>query len=427
MELKIMTELTLIIFFLGYTAIAFEHKIRIDKAATALVSAVLCWLLYFIYAPSIDASETKLIEHLGEIAAILFFLLGAMTIVEVVDSHQGFNIITDAIRTRSKAKLLVLVTFFTFFLSAVLDNLTTAIVMTSLCNKLLNEKKDRLWFVSMVIIAANAGGAWSPLGDVTTTMLWMGGQITALNIIIKTFLPSLVVAILPLIILYLKFKNQSLERSDEKKSSHPAESNIMLFTGIGLLIFVPVFKTITHMPPFMGMLLALGIIWIISSFIHYSKHPDERYKYSVTYALRRIDTSGILFFLGILLAVSALQVFGILGNLAAFIVQHLSNEYITGTMMGIFSAIIDNVPLVAAAQGMFSLELYPTDHVFWEFLALSTGTGGSAIIIGSAAGVAVMGIEKINFFWYLKNISWLALLGFFGGLAAYILQQWLTS
>ncbi len=422
-----MTGLVVVIFILGYIAIAAEHKIRIDKAATALVTGVFCWLIYFFYAPSIAESEGELIHHLGEISAILFFLLGAMTIVEVVDSHNGFDLITGSIHTQSKPKLLILITLITFFLSAILDNLTTAIVMTSLCGKLLHNKNDRLWFVSMVIIAANAGGAWSPLGDVTTTMLWIGGQITPLNIIAKTILPSLVVALVPLLILTTKFKNQKIESKDEQKNKHPKESNILLFTGTGLLVFVPVFKTVTHMPPFMGMLLALGIIWFVSSIIHHGKHPEERYKYSVTNALRKIDTSSILFFLGILLAVSALQSFGVLGQLAELTVKHIKNEYITGTLLGIFSAIIDNVPLVAAAQGMFSLDMFPTDHVFWEFIALSAGTGGSAIIIGSAAGVAVMGIEKIDFFWYLKNISWLALLGFFAGLALYILQQWVMT
>ena len=412
---------------LGYIAIAFEHKIKIDKAATALVTGVLCWLFYYFSVTSIATSEIELMRHLGEISAILFFLMGAMTIVEVVDSHDGFNIITDAILTKSKSKLLIIICLITFFLSSILDNLTTAIVMTSLCSKLLHEKQDRLWFVSMVIIAANAGGAWSPLGDVTTTMLWIGGQITALNIIVKTFLPSLIVVLAPLIVLVIKFKGQRIQNTTRNKSKHPIESNIMLFAGIGLLVFVPIFKTITHMPPFMGMLFALSVVWFVSSFIHLSKHPDERYKYSVTSALRRIDTSSILFFLGILLAVSALQSFGILEHLAEFIVKYIKNAYITGTILGLFSAVIDNVPLVAAAQGMFSMELFPPDHVFWEFLALSAGTGGSAIVIGSAAGVAVMGIEKVNFFWYLKNISWLALLGFFAGTIAFILQQWVIG
>jgi Na+/H+ antiporter NhaD/arsenite permease-like protein len=418
-----MTLTVIIIFVLGYIAIAIEHNIKVDKAASALVTGVLCWLLYFFAEPLTAKSESELLHHLGEIAAILFFLMGAMTIVEVVDSHHGFRLITDAIVTRSKPKLLILLTIMTFFVSAILDNLTTSIVMTSLCAKLLTKKDERLWFVSMVIIAANAGGAWSPLGDVTTTMLWIGGQITSYNIIVKTILPSLGVALVPLLIVMYKFRNQKIDGAPENADMQTAESKIIFFTGIGLLIFVPVFKTFTHMPPFMGMLLALGIIWIVSSIIHLRKHPDERYKYSVTKALRKIDTSSILFFLGILLAVSALQSFGILRHLAEYTVKHIENEYVIGTIMGLFSGIIDNVPLVAAAQGMFSLEMYPTDHVFWEFLALAAGTGGSTIIIGSAAGVAVMGIEKINFFWYLKKISLLALAGFFAGLILYILQQ----
>ena len=422
-----MSVIVIVIFVIGYVAIAFEHKIKVDKAASALVTGVLCWLFYFYYASSAHTSEDELLAHLGEISGILFFLLGAMTIVELVDSHHGFNIITDSIKTRSKTKLLILITILTFFLSAILDNLTTSIVMTSLCAKLIKEKKERLWFVSMVIIAANAGGAWSPLGDVTTTMLWIGNQITASNIVLKTIIPSVVVALVPMLILSVKFKGQVIEERVISKNDNLRESNIILFTGISLLIFVPAFKTITHMPPFMGMLLALGIIWFVSSIIHHGKNAEARYAYSVTRALRKIDTSSILFFLGILLAVSALQAFGILGHIAAYITQNISNVYITGTILGILSAIIDNVPLVAAAQGMFTLEMYPTDHVFWEFLALAAGTGGSAIIIGSAAGVAVMGIEKINFFWYMKNISWLALLGFFAGLVTFIIEQWLTG
>lgn len=414
----------IILFILGYFAIAFEHTIKIDKAASALVTGVLCWIFYFFSVTSLAIAEKELILYLGDISAILFFLMGAMTIVEVVDSHGGFNLITDAIHTRSKSKLLLLVCVITFFLSAVLDNLTTAIVMTSLCSKLLREKKDRLWFASMVIISANAGGAWSPLGDVTTTMLWIGGQITPLNIIVTTFIPSILVALVPLIILSIKFKGQRIGNTKKDTNMHLLESNIVLFTGIGLLIFVPVFKTLTHMPPFMGMLLALGIIWIVSSAIHINKHPEERYKFSVSYALRKIDMSSILFFLGILLAVSAIQSFGLLEQLSKFTAEHIENPYVIGTILGLLSAVVDNVPLVAAAQGMFSMETYPTDHTFWEFLALSTGTGGSAIIIGSAAGVAVMGIEKVNFFWYLKNISWLALTGFFAGLATFIIQQW---
>lgn len=418
-----MSTTVIVIFILGYIAIATEHNLKINKAASALITGVLCWLLYFFSEPETAKQESELIRHLGDISGILFFLMGAMTIVEVVDSHQGFRMVTDTIHTRSKPKLLIIITIMTFFISAVLDNLTTAIVMTSLCAKLLKKKDDRIWFVSMVIIAANAGGAWSPLGDVTTTMLWIGGQVTAYNIIIKTIVPAIAVAIVPLLIVMYRFRNQEIEGSKEKEERLPLESRIIFFTGVGLLVGVPVFKTLTHMPPFMGMLLALGVIWVVSSIIHLGKHAELRYQYSVTRALKKIDTSSILFFLGILLAVSALEVFGILSHMAEFIVGHVDNEYFIGTLLGLLSGIIDNVPMVAAAQGMFSLGTYPVDHLFWEFLALSAGTGGSTIIIGSAAGVAVMGIDNINFFWYLKKISLLALAGFFTGLMVYILQQ----
>jgi|WetSurMetagenome_2_1015567.scaffolds.fasta_scaffold40362_2 Na+/H+ antiporter NhaD/arsenite permease-like protein len=423
-----MISAAIIIFIIGYVLIALEHKIKMDKAATALITGVLCWLLFYFGNNSHIESEKALLQHLSDISSILFFLLGAMTIVEVVDSHNGFRIIAGVIRTRSKGLLLFIITIISFFLSAILDNLTTAIVMTSLTAKLIHDRHDRLWFASMIIIAANAGGAWSPIGDITTTMLWIGGQITAGNIIIKTFIPSLMVVIPPLIILLIKYRKQKVELLSETTTSYfPFESNFILFSGIGLLIFVPVFKTTTHMPPFMGMLLALAIMWIISNVIHLKKHPEERLKFSVASALRRIDTSSILFFLGILLAVSALQSIGALNNMAIYIAEKTNNIYLIGAIFGLFSAVIDNVPLVAAAQGMFTLDMYPLNHTFWEFLSLSAATGGSAIIIGSAAGVAVMGIEKINFFWYLKNVSIVALLGFFSGLGTFILQQWISG
>jgi Na+/H+ antiporter NhaD/arsenite permease-like protein len=417
-----------IVFIIGYMLIAIEHNIKIDKAAIALVTAVLCWLFIYLGQDSHVESERLLIGHLGDISAILFFLLGAMTIVEVVDSYDGFRIITDAVQTRSKPKILVLIAFITFFLSAILDNLTTSIVMTSLTGKLLYDRQERLWFASMIIIAANAGGAWSPIGDVTTTMLWIGGQITAGDIVIKTLIPSLMVVIVPLGILLIKFRGQKIGQGGcSQRADHPAESNLILFSGIGLLVSVPVFKTVTHMPPFTGMLIALGIMWIIGSLVHHGKEHQECARFSVANALQRVDTPSILFFLGILLAVSALQVIGVLGQIADFTAGHIENIYITGAILGLFSAVIDNVPLVAAAQGMFSMAVYPVNHPFWEFLALSAGTGGSALIIGSAAGVAVMGIEKINFLWYLKNVSVLALLGFFSGLGTFIFQQWIFS
>jgi Na+/H+ antiporter NhaD/arsenite permease-like protein len=419
------TALIIIVFVLGYIAIAFEHPLKLNKAASALITGVLCWTIYILQSNSTHTVSEELLHHLGEIASILFFLLGAMTIVELIDSHNGFDIITQKINTTSKQKLLLLITALTFLLSALLDNLTTAIVMTSLCSKILIEKEDRLWFAGMIVIAANAGGAWSPLGDVTTTMLWIGGQITALNIMKQLILPSIAVGIIPALIIAYRFREQKIKAlpvstctAEEKK-----DGRIILLAGIGFLIFVPVFKTLTHLPPFMGMLLALGLMWVITTFIHKSKEPEQAQRFTVAKALQKVDTPSILFFLGILLAVSALQSFGILKQLADTLSSTLKNDYLIGTSLGLLSALVDNVPLVAASQGMYDLSTYPTDHPFWEFLALTTGTGGSAIIIGSAAGVAVMGIEQIDFMWYLKKISWLALIGFAAGILVFLLQM----
>lgn len=416
---------TIVIFILGYLAIAFEHSLKLNKAASALITGVLCWTIYVIQSPDAEPATHELLDHLGEIASILFFLLGAMTIVELIDLHRGFDIITERIRTRSKSKLVFIITAITFFLSALLDNLTTAIVMVSLCSKLLKEKHDRLWFTGLIVISANAGGAWSPLGDVTTTMLWIGGQITATNIIKQLILPSLAVAMIPAMIISSRFRGQTLSQVTESTStkSEKREGRIVLFSGIGLLLFVPAFKTITHLPPFMGMLLALGIIWVITTFLHKGKDADYAGQFNVARALQRVDTPSVLFFLGILLAVAALQVFGVLTDLAAVLNNQLKNDYLIGITLGIISAIVDNVPLVAASQGMYDLTTYPTDHFFWEFLALTTGCGGSMLIIGTAAGVAVMGIEGVKFGWYLKNIGWLALLGLAAGILIFILQQ----
>lgn len=418
-----MTVLVVLIFVVGYLAIAFEHPLQLNKAAAALITGVLCWTVYIMSGVETEHAVEALLHHIGEISSILFFLLGAMTIVELIDSHDGFIIITDKIKTRSKAKLLWIICILTFFLSSLLDNLTTAIVMTSLVAKLLDDKNDRLWFVGMVIIAANAGGAFSPLGDVTTTMLWIGNQITAQNIILKLFLPGVFVCLVPLAIISPKFKNQTFTFNNNSAISiDRKEANLVLILGIVLLLFVPIFKMVTHLPPFMGILLALGILWVVVSFVHFHKPHEQKSKLTVTHALEKIDTPSILFFLGILLAVSALQSFGLLKQLANFLDNSLGNIYLIGTALGIISSIVDNVPLVAAAQGMYDLQTYPTDHHFWEFLALTTGTGGSAIIIGSAAGVAAMGIEKIDFMWYLKNISWLAIVGFIAGILVFIGQ-----
>ena len=398
------SSLLIIVFVLGYVAIAFEHPLKLNKAASALITGVICWTIYILQSESAETVGDELLHHLGEIASILFFLLGAMTIVELIDSHNGFDIITEKIKTTSKSKLLLIIISITFFLSALLDNLTTAIVMTSLCSKLLSEKEDRLWFVGLIVIAANAGGAWSPLGDVTTTMLWIGGQITALNIMKELILPSLAACIIPALIVAYRFKGKQFVAMAQSVSSarEKQEGKIILFSGIGFLIFVPVFKTVTHLPPFMGMLLALGLMWVITTSIHKTKRQEIAEKFTVSRALQKIDTPSILFFLGILLAVAALQSFGLLKDLATFLSGTFKNDFLIGIALGLLSAIVDNVPLVAASQGMFDLTTYPTDHHFWEFLALTTGTGGSAVIIGTAAGVAVMGIEQINFMWYLK-------------------------
>ncbi len=418
------TVLIIAVFIIGYFAIAFEHPLKLNKAASALITGVMCWTIYILQSNVPETVTEKLLHHLGDIASIVFFLLGAMTIVELIDSHDGFDIITQKITTTSKAKLVLIVAALTFFLSSLLDNLTTSIVMVSLCAKILNNKEDKLWFAGMIVIAANAGGAWSPLGDVTTTMLWIGGQITALNIIKQLILPSLAVCIIPALLIAYFFRGQKIDpvpaslcTPKEKK-----DGRIILVTGVGLLLFVPAFKTLTHLPPFMGILLALGCMWIVTTIIHKNTEAVSAQRYSVSSALQKVDTPSILFFLGILLAVTAIQSFGLLTDLALLLNKTFKNDYLIGSALGLLSSVVDNVPLVAAAQGMYDLETYPPDHSFWEFLALTTGTGGSAIIIGSAAGVAVMGIEKINFMWYLKKISWLALVGFGAGILVFLAQ-----
>lgn len=422
------TAIIITVFLLGYIAIAFEHPLKLNKAASALITGALCWTIYFLQSESADAANEQLLKHLGEIASILFFLLGAMTIVELIDTHNGFDILTQKITSTGKRKLLFIVSAITFILSAVLDNLTTAIVMTSLSSKIMSEKEDKLWFAGMIVIAANAGGVWSPLGDVTTTMLWIGGQITATGIMQQLLLPSLVVCIIPAIIIGYRFRGKEIEAIPQSTGTakERRDSKIILLVGIGFLFFVPAFKTVTHLPPFMGMLLALGLMWVITTIIHKSKEPEEAEKFTVAKALQKVDTPSILFFLGILLAVSALQSFGLLKQLATLLTEIFKNDYLIGIALGLLSALVDNVPLVAASQGMFDLATYPTDHPFWEFLALTTGTGGSAIIIGSAAGVAVMGIEQIDFMWYLKKISWLALIGFAAGIIVFLLQHQLA-
>jgi Na+/H+ antiporter NhaD/arsenite permease-like protein len=422
-----MSELIIITFVIGYAAIALEHKIKLNKAASALITGVLCWVLYIVFIPEKQFINEQLTGHLGELSGILFFLLSAMTIVELIDSHDGFNLITDKITQTTKKTLIWIIGFITFFLSAVLDNLTSTIVMISLLKKIIKNDNDRLFFAGTVVIAANAGGAWSPIGDVTTTMLWIGGQITAFKIITKLIVPSLFCLILPLMFISSKLKG-NVERTENKKNTQiesipKKQQRIVLFSGVSVLILVPVFKTLTNLPPYMGILLGLGVLWIITEILHGKKDEADKQHLTVVHALRKIDTSTILFFLGILVAIAALQSTGVLMSLAKFMTVSIGNESIIVISIGLLSSIVDNVPLVAAVQGMYDLTQYPTDHYFWEFLAYCAGTGGSALIIGSAAGVAAMGMEKINFFWYLKNITWLALIGFFSGAFIYILQD----
>ena len=422
-----MSILIIAIFVLGYIAIATEHAVKINKAATALVTGVLCWTVYILFSPDKDLIGGELAHHLGELSGILFFLLGAMTIVEIMDAHDGFDLITTRISQTDKRKLLWIIAFVTFFLSAILDNLTTTIVIISLLRKLIRDEKERLFFAGIVVVAANAGGAWSPIGDVTTTMLWIGGQITAGNIVVKLILPSLMCLVVPLIYLSFglkgKIERPALESNSINRTLSQTQQSIVFFSGVVVLVLVPVFKTVTHLPPYMGILIGLGILWIITEIIHGEKEDEEKNNFSVVSALRRIDTPSILFFFGILISIAALQSVGLLTGLAHWLTANLSNDSIIVVSIGLLSSIIDNVPLVAAAQGMYDLGQYPTDHFFWEFLAYCTGTGGSILIIGSAAGVAAMGMEKISFFWYLKKISLLALLGYFAGVIIYILQH----
>ncbi len=425
-----MSILISVIFILGYAAIAFEHSIKINKSATALITGVLCWSIYILASPDKGFVSGELATHFGDLCGILFFLLGAMTIVELIDAHDGFDMLTSRIVEKDKRKLLWIIGFITFFMSSILDNLTTTIVIVSLLRKLIRNQEDRMYFTGVVIIAANAGGAWTPIGDVTTTMLWMGGQITTLNIMMKLIIPSLVCLVLPLAFVSFRISGKveaSLRKEDRNHGLSQYHKSLVFFAGIAALIFVPVFKTLTGLPPYMGMLFGLGVLWIITEVIHGKEVITDKGSLSVSQALRRIDTPSILFFLGILISIAALESIGILPALADWMNATIKNINVIAISIGLLSAIIDNVPLVAAAQGMYSLATFPTDHFFWEFLAFAAGTGGSVLIIGSAAGVAAMGMEKINFFWYLKKISLPALIGYFGGCFAYILQNYLIG
>ena len=422
----------LVVFILGYMAIALEHPLKIDKAASALIIGALGWTLYAFSGADAHHIGEHLAHHLVDISEILFFLLGAMTIVELIDAHQGFSVLTDRINTNNRVKLMWILCVLTFFFSAVLDNLTTSIVMAALLSKIIKDKEDLWMFAGMIIISANAGGAWSPIGDVTTIMLWIGGQVTAANIITSIIVPSIVCMIVPLVYLTFKLKGE-VSTPDQKTAiehiTNPTthfERNFVFILGVACLLFVPVFKTVTHLPPYLGILLSLGIMWLATEILHHSKNTEEKSGLTVVAVLRKVDVPTILFFLGILLAVASLQSMGHLDDMAAILDKGFNgNIYAINIIIGLLSAIVDNVPLVAGAMGMYPIGLgdFAVDGTFWEFLAYCAGTGGSVLIIGSAAGVAVMGILKIDFIWYLKKISVLALMGYLAGAITYILLQ----
>jgi len=488
-----MFYIMIILFVLGYLMIALEHPIKVEKAASALLLGSILWALYAIFSeqvlalgfspsweeikmmahdiiqnikPAMDPDKyatspfretvelaehsrifvkEELGHHLVDIAEILFFLFGAMTIVEVVDQHQGFTVITNKITTPNKVKLLWIIGFITFFMSAVLDNLTTTIVMIALLRKLISDKPTRWFFASMIVIAANAGGAWSPIGDVTTIMLWIGGQITTVNIILKVFLPSLVNMAVPLTIMSFMVSG-SVKRPELSKDTSGLttqfERKFILILGISLLLFVPVFKTITHLPPYIGMLFGLGVLWLVSEILHRNKEEEIRKKLTIFNIVKKVDTPTIFFFLGILIAVAALQSAGHLSLLAGWLDEKLGNIFLINLAIGTISAVVDNVPLVAGAMGMYDIVtpdmlrmaadpayagFFVQDGLFWELLAYCAGTGGSMLIIGSAAGVAAMGLERIDFIWYMKRISLLALAGYLAGAAVYWAQAQLFA
>lgn len=465
------------VFLVGYFCIAMEHKLEVNKAATALLTGGILWALYIVTSPLVVPqmdgeafneflannpslaglplveqcvrfiSGVQIVDHLGEISETLFFLIGAMTIVELIDVHGGFSIITNRIATRNKRSLLWLIALLTFFMSAVLDNMTTAIVMVMLIRRIIPAQKDR-WLFASIIIAANSGGAWSPIGDVTTIMLWVKGNVTSLPLVESLLLPSLVSTLVPVLIASRMMHGTiASDGSEDKAMSNveqvltPGERMTMLILGIACLLFVPVFKSLTSLPPYMGIMLALGIMWVYTELL-YRKKVDiaERDKHRVTKVIRHIDIPTILFFLGILLAVAALQSTGILNSAAQFLNEKLHNIYLINVIIGFMSSIVDNVPLVAGAMGMYPIvdpatvgsladpafmQHFVQDGPFWLFLAYCAGVGGSLLIIGSAAGVVVMGLEKINFAWYMKHITLMALAGYLAGAAVFVFIEWL--
>jgi Na+/H+ antiporter NhaD/arsenite permease-like protein len=436
-----LTLVIIIVFVVGYICIATESLLKINKAAIALLMCVACWTLLMTapgsFYPNVAPDGllghiSEVIEHhLGDAAGTLFFLMGAMTIVEIVDSNGGFNFVRDALKTRSKRKLMWRVAFMTFFLSAILDNLTTSIVMIMVLRKLVQSHADRLIYAALIVIAANSGGAFSPIGDVTTIMLWIKGVITTQGVLTEIFIPSLVSMVIPAFILQYslsgKFdKSQNLPAADVSQFTK-RQRDIIFWLGVGGLVFVPIFKTITHLPPFMGILLVLGVLWTVTEIFHHNTSEDDTMAKRVSDLLSRIDLSTIMFFLGILMAVAVLQEIGVLTRLGEGLNETFNgNHYLVTGIIGVLSSIVDNVPLVAGCMGMYPVQPVgdmAVDGIFWQLLAYCAGVGGSMLIIGSAAGVVVMGLEKITFGWYMKKITWIAFVGYLAGILCYWLEK----
>lgn len=452
-----MTSIIIVIFVIGYLFITLEHPLRLDKTVPALAMATLMWAIIAIgfsngWLDVINADDmvfnflsggdsamngfqNTLLHHFGKTAEILIFLIGAMTIVEIIDLHRGFDVLKSAVKTKSKKKLLWIIGILAFFLSAVIDNLTATIVLITLIRKLIHKREERLWYVALIVIATNSGGAWSPIGDVTTTMLWIANKVTALKLVEFVVIPSIVSFILPFwIASFLPIFKGNIEVPDLKEDEEAKllSSRTMLFLGLGMIVSVPVFKAITNLPPYMGMMFALAVVWMVSEYIHPEENfnRERRHLYSTSRALSRIEISSILFFLGILMAVAGLEALvygsihgqevGTLRYMAEGLQNAIPNQDVVVILLGIMSAIIDNVPLVAASIGMYDM---PIDSVLWHFIAYSAGTGGSMLIIGSAAGVAAMGMERIDFIWYLKKIAWLAFVGFIVGAGVFLLIE----
>lgn len=413
--------LLIILFVLGYLAIILEHPLKVSKSAVALLMAVSCWAVFFVgHAHEPALNVTHLQENLASVAQIVFFLIGAMVIVELIDSHGGFKLITDAIRTPSQRKMLWLISFISFFLSSILDNLTTTILMISLLRKLIPDQKSRFLFGCLIVIAANAGGAWTPIGDITTTMLWIEGQISTMAVMKTLFTPSLVSLLVPLLYFTFRVKGRLPLPAKQLEIKEEPGARIILCLGIAALVSVPIIKAVTGLPPFMGILINLSLLWLLTDGLH---QIEERRHLRIPHILAKIDLSGVLFFLGILLAVGALESAHLLSDLATWLGSQISSLPLIATLIGILSAIIDNVPLVAATMGMYPIEQFPQDHTLWHMIAYAAGTGGSLLVIGSTAGVAFMGLEKVDFLSYMKKVTLPTLVGYLAGMAVYLAFQ----